>query len=170
MIMFKDLQEQLISTSFPQASILENEHKFLVTKFLIFRCKFPGFGVYESMVSLPRIWNQVQEVESFVNKYVTDLHVKYNYIHIKRGEECLEKLIPAIALLKNFISSFTQSMNEIFPPQVAIEWLETYFMKRYSLVNERYEFIQRALNEQKTWLPRPLPDTEILEINHKHRR
>jgi hypothetical protein len=133
--------------------------------FIIFRCKFPGAGVYESMISLPRIWNQVQDAESYVNKYVTDLHVKYNYIHIKRGEECLEKLTPTIELLKNFISSFTQAMNEVFPPQVAIEWLETYFMKRYRLVNERYEFIRRAIKEQNSWLPRPIPAVVNLVMN-----
>ncbi|CAF0863293.1 unnamed protein product [Adineta steineri] len=133
------------------------------------KCKFPGAGVYEAMISLPRIWLQVQEAESFVNKYVTDLHVRYKYIHIKRGEECLEKLTPVINLLKAFLISFTNSMNEVFPSQVAIEWLETYFMKRYNLVNERHEFIQHAVNEQKSWLPRPIPDTENLEINYKNK-
>ena len=131
------------------------------------RCKFPGAAVYESMVSLPSLWSQVDQAESFVNKYVTDLHVKYNYIHTKRGEECLEKLTPVMTLLKTFIQSFRKSMDEIFPPQVAIEWLETYFMKRYRLVNERYEFIQRAITEQKSWLPRPIPDTEKLDLDHK---
>ncbi|CAF3506236.1 unnamed protein product [Rotaria sp. Silwood1] len=137
---------------------------------LIPKCKFPGASIYESVISLSQIWNQVQEAESFVDKYVTDLHVKYNYIHIKRGEECLEKLTPSVELLKKFISSFIESMNEVFPPQVAIEWLETYFMKRYLLVNERYEFIQRAVREQKAWLPRPIPNIEKLEINYKNKR
>ncbi|CAF0914716.1 unnamed protein product [Rotaria sordida] len=134
------------------------------------KCKFPGASIYESLISVPQIWNQVQEVELFVDKYVTDLHMKYNYIHIKRGEECLEKLTPVIELLKKFISSFIESMNEVFPPQVAIEWLETYFMKRYRLVNERYEFIQRAIHEQKSWLPRPIPNLEKLEMNYKNKR
>jgi hypothetical protein len=119
------------------------------------------------MISLSHIWKQVQEAESFVDKYVTDLHVKYNFIHTKRGEECLEKLTPVMGTLNMFISSFTQSMNEIFPAQVAIEWLETYFMKRYRLVNERYEFIRRAVNEQKSWLPRPIPNRKKLETNDK---
>jgi len=54
-------------------------------------------------------------------------------------------------------------MNEIFPEQVAIEWLETYFMKRYHLINQRYQFIKRAIIEQKSWLPRPIPDIEKLQ-------
>jgi hypothetical protein len=116
------------------------------------------------------MWQQVADAESFVNKYVTDLHIKYNYIHVKRGEECLEKLIPAIKLLNDFIQSFRNSMNEIFPPQVAIEWLETYFMKRYRLVNQRYEFIERAVKEQKAWQPRPIPDQDKLEVNQKNKR
>ncbi len=91
--------------------------------------------------------------------------MKYDYIHTKRGEECLEKLAPIVTQLNKFLSSFTQSMNEIFPEQVAIEWLETYFMKRYRAINERYEFIQRAVNKQKFWLPRPIPNIEKLEIN-----
>jgi len=119
------------------------------------------------MISLIFIWNQVEEVETFVNKFVTDLHVKYNYIHVKRAEECLEKLAPVVKLLKGFIDSFKKSMDEIFPEQVAIEWLETYFMKRFRSVNQRYEFIVRALNEQKTWLPRPIPNIDKLEINRR---
>jgi hypothetical protein len=122
------------------------------------------------MISLISIWNQVDEAETFVNKFVTDLHVKYNYIHVKRGEECLEKLVPVMKLLKGFIDSFTKSMDEIFPEQVAIEWLETYFMKRFRSVNQRYEFIVRAINEQKSWLPRPIPIIDKLEINQKNKR
>ncbi|CAF4072545.1 unnamed protein product [Rotaria sp. Silwood2] len=121
------------------------------------------------MISLSDIWNQVEQAELFVKKYVTDLHVKYNYIHVKRGEECLEKLTPVITLLNNCIDSFKKSMDEVFSAQVAIEWLETYFMKRYRLVNDRYEFIRRAVQEQKSWLPRPIPDTDKLDINQKNK-
>ncbi|CAF1083688.1 unnamed protein product [Adineta ricciae] len=129
------------------------------------KCRFPGAGVYESLISLGRIWNQVEQAESFVNKYVTDLHVKYNYIHVKRGEECLEVLRPAIHALQSFINLFIHSMNEVFPEQVAIEWLETYFMQRYNLVYRRYEFIQRAVREQKSWDTRPIPNINKLEAN-----
>jgi hypothetical protein len=122
------------------------------------------------MIYLLSVWTKVDQAESFVNKYVTDLHIKFNYIHIKRGEECLEQLTPVIGLLKTYIESFTKSMNEIFPPQVAVEWLETYFMKRYRSVNERYQFIQRAVHEQKSWLPRPIPDVEKLVIDQKSTR
>lgn len=114
------------------------------------------------MISLPLLWVQIDQAEDFVDKFVTDLHVKYDYIHVKRGEECLEKLAPAVNLLNTFIQSFTKSMNEIFPSQVAVEWLETYFMKRYRSVVQRQEFIQRAVREQKTWLPRPIPNLEKL--------
>jgi hypothetical protein len=122
------------------------------------------------MISLISIWSQVEEAELFVNKFVTDLHIKYDYIHIKRGEECLERLKPVVNLLKNFIETFQKSMDEIFPEQVAIEWLETYFMKRFHLVNQRYEFIVRALNEQKSWLPRPIPNIQKLDMNQKNNR
>jgi len=122
------------------------------------------------MIYLIYVWTQVDEAELFVNKFITDLHVKYNYIHIKRGEECLERLKPAVNLLKNFIETFKKSMDEIFPEQVAIEWLETYFMKRFHLVNQRYEFIVRALSEQKSWLPRPIPNIQKLDISQKNTR
>lgn len=122
------------------------------------------------MISLISVWSQVEAAESYVNKYVTDLHVKFNYIHIKRAEECLEKLLPAFDLLQNFIKSFEKSMDEVFPKHVAVEWLETYFMKRYRLFFERFQFIQRALQEQKSWLPRPIPDTNKLELNIKSNR
>jgi len=72
--------------------------------------------------------------------------------------------MPIMDLLNKFLSSFIQSMNEIFPEQVAIEWLETYFMKRYRSVNQRFKFIQHAVIEQKSWLPRPIPDIEKLAI------
>jgi hypothetical protein len=122
------------------------------------------------MITAATIWDQIKEAESYVDKYVTDLHVKYNYIHIKRGEECLEKLIPVMSVLKNFIQSFRKSMDEIFPEQVAIEWLETYFMKRFRSVNQRYEFIIRAVREQKSWLPRPIPDTDKLDMTQTNKR
>jgi hypothetical protein len=122
------------------------------------------------MITAATIWDQIKEAESFVDKYVTDLHVKYNYIHIKRGEECLEKLIPVMSVLKNFIQSFRKSMDEIFPEQVAIEWLETYFMKRFRSVNQRYEFILRAIKEQKSWVPRPIPNIEKLDMDQKTNR
>jgi hypothetical protein len=122
------------------------------------------------MIRLRSVWAEVEKAESFVDKYVTDLHVKYNYIHVKRGEECLEKLTPVINLLKDFIQTFRRSMNEIFPEQVAIEWLETYFMKRFRLVNQRYEFIIRAVREQKSWLPRPIPDTDKLDMTQTNKR
>lgn len=134
-----------------------------------FRCKFPGADIYELMISLSQLWNQVQEAESFVDKYVTDFHIKYNYIHIKRGEECLEKLKPILALLRRFIGSFTVSMNDIFPTEVAIEWLETYFMKRYHLFNEKYEFIKLAVNEQNAWLPGPVSNIKKIAINSKNK-
>lgn len=131
----------------------------------LFRCQFPGAGVYESMITLARLWPQVEEVESFVEKFVTDLHVKYDYIHIKRGEECMEKLTPVMQSLEEFLGKFRQSMNEIFPEQVAIEWLETYFLKRYRTFKQRYDFIQHAINEQnKSWLPRPVPNSDQLKI------
>ena len=117
------------------------------------------------MISLPALWAEVQRVESFVDKYVTDLHVKFGYIHVKRGEECLEKLKPAVLQLKHFIKSFRGAMNEIFPSRVAVEWLETYFMKNYRAVAKRYHFIQRAVKEQKSWLPRPIPDADKLDEN-----
>lgn len=133
--------------------------------FVSFRCKFPGAAIYESMVALPSIWAQVEQSESFVDKFVTDLHVKYEYIHVKRGEECLEKLRPTLSLLNQFIETFRKAMDEVFPAQVAIEWLETYFMKRYRAVKKRHDFIEKAVTEQKTWLPRPIPNLDKLELN-----
>jgi hypothetical protein len=43
-------------------------------------------------------------------------------------------------------------------------------MKRFHLVNQRYEFIVRALNEQKSWLPRPIPNIQKLDMNQKNKR
>ena len=116
---------------------------------------------------MPLMWFEVSQAELFVDKFVTDLHMKYNYIHTKRGEECLGRLTPAMTQMKNFITSFRMAMDEVFPPQVAIEWLETYFMKRYRSVARRFDFIQRAVSEQKSWLPRPIPDTDKLELDQK---
>mgnify|MGYP006904160322 FL=1 len=122
------------------------------------------------MISLLSVWNQVDQAESFVNKYVTDLHVKFNYIHIKRGEECLDRLKPAMNALQSFIDNFQKSMNEIFPEQVAIEWLETYFLKRYRSFNQRFQFIQRALQEQKSWSPRPIPNSISFDLDEPKNR
>lgn len=134
-------------------------------KSIAFRCKYPGYDVYHALISLPALWTEVQRAESFVDKYVTDLHMKFGYIHVKRGEECLEKLKPAVLQLKRFVTSFRKAMDEVFPSQVAVEWLETYFMKNYRAVVKRYHFIQRAVQEQKAWSPRPIPDADKLDEN-----
>ncbi|CAF1453758.1 unnamed protein product, partial [Didymodactylos carnosus] len=127
------------------------------------QCTFPGADIYEAIISLQNIWKQVEQSEQFADKFVTDLHLKFKFIHVKRSEESLEQLKPCLQILDAFLQRFQTAMDKIFPPQVAIEWLETYFMQRYKKIKNRVEFIEKAIEEQKTWKPRPIPDLDKLD-------
>jgi hypothetical protein len=114
--------------------------------------------MYEMMYQHDNVMRQYEETMSFVRLYVTDIHVRQNYIHYKRGEECLERLVGLESQMIHFIDAFQNACLVFFTADIGPEWLQTYFMRTFKEVQQRVNFIERALKTQSSWLQRPLPN------------
>jgi hypothetical protein len=101
---------------------------------------------------------QYEETITFVRLYVTDVHLRQNYIHYKRGEECLERLFLVESQMIHFIDAFQNACLVFFTADIGPEWLQTYFMRSFKEVQQRMNFIQRSLKTQSSWPQRPLPN------------
>ena len=104
------------------------------------------------------IMRQYEEAMTFVRLYVTDIHLRQNYIHYKRGEECLERLFSVESQMIHFIDAFQNACLLFFTADIGPEWLQTYFMRPFKEVQQRMNFIQRSLKTQSSWSQRPLPN------------
>jgi hypothetical protein len=113
--------------------------------------------MYEIMYEHDSIMRQYDEIISFVRLYITDVHIRQNYIHYKRGEECLERLLSLESQMIHFIDAFQNTSALFFTADIASEWLQTYFMRAFKEIQQRVNFIDRALKTQSFWSQRPLP-------------
>ena len=130
---------------------------------------FLGHELYEAMYQYDRIMRQYEETMSFVRLYVTDVHLRQNYIHYKRSEECFERLISLENQMIHFIDVFQNTCLVFFTPDIGAEWLQTYFMRIFKEVQQRTNFLQRSLRTQKVWLQRPLPNnTSRIVVQRRH--
>lgn len=118
---------------------------------------FLGHELYETMYQYDRIIRQYEETMSFVRLYVTDVHLRQNYIHYKRAEECFERLISLESQMIHFIDMFQNVCLVFYTPDIGAEWLQTYFMRIFKEVQQRTYFLERNLRTQKVWPQRPLP-------------
>ena len=114
--------------------------------------------MYEMMYQYDAVLHQYDETMSFVRLYVTDLHLRQNYIHYKRSQECLQRLYYLEEQMIYFIDSFQRTCSQFFTADIAPEWLQTYFMKKFKEVQSRVNFIERTLKSQSAWSQRPLPN------------
>ncbi|CAF0807732.1 unnamed protein product [Rotaria sp. Silwood1] len=120
-------------------------------------CTFPGHEMYEMMYQHDYVMRQYEETMSFVRLYITDIHLRQNYIHYKRGEECFERLLELENQMIHFIDAFQNACLVFFTADIGPEWLQTYFMRTFKDVQQRTNFIQHTLKTQSSWLQRPLP-------------
>lgn len=120
-------------------------------------CSFPGHELYEIMLYHDNLMRQYEETISFVRLYVTDVHIRQNYIHYKRGEECLDRLVVLEDQMIRFIYKFQNATDLYFTGDIAFEWLQTYFLRLFKEVQQRVSFLDRALATQSVWSQRPLP-------------
>ncbi len=120
-------------------------------------CGYLGHEMYELMYQYDSIMRQYDETMSFVRLYITDIHIRQNYIHYKRAEECLERLVPLESQMIYFIDAFQNVSSLFFTADIAPEWLQTYFMRTFKEVQQRINFIDRTLKTQSSWSQRPLP-------------
>jgi hypothetical protein len=114
--------------------------------------------MYEIMLQHGTILRMYEEIMSFVRLFITDIHMRQNYIHYKRNQECLQRLFYLEDQMIFFIDSFQRTCLNFFTPDIGVEWLQTYFMKKYKEVENRINFIERSLKTQKSWSKRPLPN------------
>lgn len=120
-------------------------------------CSFPGHELYETMLYHDNIMKQYDETMSFVRLYITDLHIRQNFIHYKRAEECLDRLGVLEDQMIHFTDIFQNATQLFFTADIGFEWLQTYFLRLVKEVQQRISFIDRALATQSFWPQRPLP-------------
>ncbi|CAF1273626.1 unnamed protein product [Rotaria magnacalcarata] len=121
-------------------------------------CSFPGHELYEMMHQYDSILRLYDETMSFVRSFVTDIHIRQNYIHYKRSQECLQRLIYLEDQMIYFINAFQRVSFNFFTVDIGSEWLQTYFMRKFKEVQYRTNFIERKLKTQLSWSQRPLPN------------
>ncbi len=114
--------------------------------------------MYEIMSQYDSLMRQYDEAMSFVRLYITDIHLRQNYIHYKRSEECLQRLVYLEEQMIYFIDSFQRVCSTFFTPDIGPEWLQTYLMRKFKEVQSRITFIERSLKNQSSWPQRPLPN------------
>jgi hypothetical protein len=114
--------------------------------------------MYEMMYQYDSLMRQYDETMSFVRLYITDIHLRQNYIHYKRNQECLQRLYYLEDQMIYFINSFQHVCLQFFTADIGPEWLHTYFMRKFKEVQYRINFIVRTLKTQTSWLQRPLPN------------
>jgi hypothetical protein len=121
------------------------------------------------MLQYDTLMRQYEETMTFVRLYITDIHLRQNYIHYKRSEECLQRLVSLENQMIYFIDSFQIVCLNFFTPDVASEWLQTYLIRKFKEVQYRINFIERALKTQTSWSQRPLPNnTAPLSVKRRN--
>ena len=120
-------------------------------------CSFPGHELYETMLYHDSLMRQYDETISFVRLFLTDVHIRQNYIHYKRGEECFDRLLIIEDLMIQFVDRFQNATELFFTGDIAFEWLQTYILRPFKEVQQRLSFLDRALATQSFWPQRPLP-------------
>jgi hypothetical protein len=110
------------------------------------------------MYQYDAVIREYEQTISFVRLYVTDIHIRQNYIHYQRSQECFDRLIFLESQMIHFINVFQNTCLLFFTSDIAPEWLQTYFMTIFKDVQRRIHFLRRALKTQKSWPKRPLPN------------
>ena len=123
-----------------------------------------GHELYEIMNHYVNLIGQYDETMSFVRLYLTDLHLRQNYIHYKRSQECLQRLYAIEEQMVYFIQSFQRVCLDFFTADIAPEWLQTYLMRKYREVQTKINFLHRTLKTQKHWPKRPLPNNTAMIV------
>lgn len=113
--------------------------------------------MYEVMFEYDNVVRQYEETMAFVRLYVTDIHLRQNYIHSKRAEECFDRLAILENNMVHFINTFQNACLLFFTADIGPEWLQTYFMRTFKDVQQYVNFLDRALKTQSSWSQRPLP-------------
>ena len=77
--------------------------------------------MYEIMYQYDTLMRQYDDVMSFIRLYITDIHLRQNYIHYKRSEECLQRLVYLEDQMIYFIEAFQRVCLNFFTPDIGPE-------------------------------------------------
>jgi hexosaminidase len=120
-------------------------------------CSFPGHEVYETVISLKPIVENLKEKMKFANKYMTPLHLNFHYLHKSRSMEVIEKLSNNYNDLLVYKNRFEMAASKVYMNDTINEWLMDY------LIIPHLEPLYRLLVDIKlgmiknSWMPRSLP-------------
>ena len=120
------------------------------------QCTFPGHEVYEAILPMKIIFENLAENLEFARNYMSPISIKHNYAHKSRAKEVINKLKFTYNEMVKFKNNFIRACKNIYWEDTTNEWLEVYFMPEFSAL---YEYIKAIESVMKTnyWNPRPLP-------------
>ena len=120
------------------------------------RCNFPGHRVYEAILNLKSIQDNLKENLDFAKKYMTPVSLTYNYAHKARAREVVERLDYTYSSMRNFKKKFEEAATDLYWNETINEWLAVYFIPDFDSLYEYLKSIKNVM-KQNNWLPRPLP-------------
>lgn len=121
-------------------------------------CNFTGHELYEAVLPINNIIKNLQYNLEFADKYMTPLHLDYNYLHRARAVEVLDRLKTDYYALIRFKKRFSQAALKIYYNDTIDEWLAVYVMPHLDPLYMKIERIKKLL-KKSDWNPRPLPVT-----------
>ncbi len=118
------------------------------------QCSFPGHEVYEAVLPLAGLVRGLAEDMDFARKYLTPIHLNYNYLHKQRAQECLQKLSGDYYQLVQFRSRFVNAARTMYTNETIDEWLAVYVEPHLDPVYEMIKSVKAQL-ATSDWKPRP---------------
>ena len=122
----------------------------------VIHCKFPGHEVYEAILPLNNVFNNLKENLDFAKKYMSPLSIKYNYAHKARSHEAMQRLELTYSNMLRFKKNFINACKNMYWDETPHEWLEVYFLPEFDALYKYMKGIRKAQKESD-WKPRPLP-------------
>ena len=118
-------------------------------------CDFPGHEVYEAILPIESIIDSTSKTMEFAEKYVSPISLENSYLHVKRTQEVMDRLIEQFDQLIAFKNNFLKAAETIYYEDTGNEWLRVYFIHHLDKI---YDMIVRIKNgsHKNSWEPRPL--------------
>lgn len=118
------------------------------------KCTFPGHEIYEAILPINTIISRAKEDMDFSRKYMTPIHLNYNYLHKQRAHEVLEKLRSSYYNFIQFINHFKFAARTLYTNDTINEWLAVYVSTELDPIYDMILDIQKHI-DTKDWKPRP---------------
>ena len=118
-------------------------------------CDFPGHEVYEAILPIESMIDSTSKTIKFAEKYVSPINLENSYLHVKRTQEVMGRLIKQFNKLIVFKNNFLKAAETMYWEDTGNEWLRVYFIHHLDKV---YDMIISIKNKshKNSWEPRPL--------------